>query len=314
VFHSRAWLAVLNDTYGFEIDALASGTDGDLSQAVAFARLEGRLVAMPFSDYWALPLYDDVLGNALLTLTLRRFVAGGSFEARGEGGLDYLRHGFKLDAAFFRHRILLDAPFDELQARFQPAARRAIRKAQREGVTVRRSTDVADMGSFYELVVQTRRKQGLLPQPRRFFEAIQHHFLDAGDGFLLLAEHGGRVIAGDLLLSHRRTLTYKFNASDAAYLDLRPNNLLMAAAIEMALEDGYRELDLGRCDLDAEGLRRYKLLWGCVEEEYRYYRYDAGPPPKRHRDPVARALPLFVRVAPPWALKLAGDRLYRRFA
>ena len=140
------------------------------------------------------------------------------------------------------------------------------------------------------------------------------HAIDAGRGFLLLAEHDGRVIAGDLLLSHRQTLTYKFNASDSAYLDLRPNNLLMASAVEMALEDGYRELDLGRCDLDAEGLRRYKLLWGCVEEEYRYYRYDSGPPPRRHRDPVARALPLFVRVAPAWALKLAGDRLYRRFA
>ena len=314
VFHTSAWLAVIRDTYGFTIDALASVADGELRQAIAFARLKGRLVAMPFSDYWSLPIVDDATGWELMMITLSALTGDASLEVRGGGDFDYEGCGFERDSVFLRHRLILDRPYEQLEARFLPAARRAIRKAERGQLTIRRSVDMADMMRFYDLVVETRRKQKLLPQPRRFFEAIQRNLVDQGHGFLLLAEVDGRVIAGDLMLAHKRTLTYKFNASSTDFLHLRPNNLLMAGLIRVASAEGFEELDLGRCDLDADGLRRYKLMWGCEEDHYFYYTRPGRSPSKRHHDPIGRAIPILVPHVPRWMLRRAGDRLYRRFA
>ena len=202
-----------------------------------------------------------------------------------------------------------------MEASLHTSARRAIRKAEREGLTIRVATDEAAMREFYRLTVLTRRKHGLLPQPWRFFRNIHKHHMAAGAGYLLLAEHNGVVIAGDLLLHFRDELTYKFNASDPQYLHLRPNNLLLWHAMKTGADLGCRSLDLGRCEEDNEGLRRFKLLWGSREEDLSYYYYPAnnsnGGLLSNH---IARTgLALFVKYAPTAALQRAGTMLYGNF-
>ena len=78
--------------------------------------------------------------------------------------------GFGNGTAFYQHIVNLTG---DIESKVHNSARRAIRKAEKAGVTVRVSSELADTRRFYELMVQTRRKHGLLPQPWRFFTGQQ---------------------------------------------------------------------------------------------------------------------------------------------
>ena len=106
-------------------------------------------------------------------------------------------------------------------------------------------------------------------------------------------------------------MLYKFGASDYASQELRPNNLMMWEAMRHSAVQGYATLHLGRTSLDNEGLRRFKLSLGAIEQTMQYSRYDfrsGGFVPGADRtkgwfNSVFGCLPLPV-------LRLAGRILY----
>lgn len=319
VFHTAAWASVLHDTYGFEPRYLAAsnGSSGIDAGIALFSVTGRRLVGLPFSDLCPPLLPDGAVGSALLQ-DAKGLVDDKSatvLELRGESELDLT--SLEKGDEFLQHVVPLNAPAAELKDRLHSSAKRALRKAEREGISVRESTTIEDMRKFYGLMVKTRRKHGLIPQPWRFFANIQKHLMEQGLGHLLLAEYKGETIAGDLLLSYKEGLTYKFNASDPNYLHLRPNNMVLWHAIETGAERGYKWLDLGRCELDNDGLRRFKLLWGAEERALTYYFYPSVKVGASHQKTSAltrRVLALLVRYAPDWALRQAGAAMYRNFA
>jgi CelD/BcsL family acetyltransferase involved in cellulose biosynthesis len=322
VFHMSAWCRVLTDTYRYKPAYIVSRDDaGAITGGVPLMVVDSwltsrRLVGLPFSDVCG-PLLPETGGDELLTAAQAKVGAmrASGIEVRGRGGADMAASGFSNGAVFFQHIIDL-VPGPELEAKVHSSARRAIRKAEKEGVTARASSELADVRRFYELMVLTRRKHGLLPQPWHFFRNIHRHLIAPGHGYLLLADVGGETVAGDLLLQFRDQLTYKFNASDPRFLHLRPNNLLLWRAMHLGAEAGCRTLDLGRCEEDNEGLRRFKLLWGAREERVGYYHYPAAVRGRAllSARPTRAALSLFVKYAPAFALEGAGAALYRNFA
>jgi CelD/BcsL family acetyltransferase involved in cellulose biosynthesis len=318
-FHMPAWAQVLRDTYQFQPEYLVA-LEGERAVAgIPLFRVGARLVGAPFSDFCPpLSLHGDA-GMTLLADLKNRADGDGTdmVEIRGGAAADLAAQGLEAGDRFIRHVIPLHAGMEAINKGLHDSARRAVKKARREGIAVRVGTSVEDMKAFYQLNVLTRRKHGLIPQPWSFFHNIQRHHMAKGSGWLLLAEKDGAVIAGDLLLGCKGQLVYKFNASDPKYLALRPNNLLLYNAIEFGVEHGYRDFDLGRCEEENEGLRRFKLLWGSAEVPLVYYYYPAGERAAGGitANPIARkALPLFVRYAPGWALSASGALLYKRFA
>jgi CelD/BcsL family acetyltransferase involved in cellulose biosynthesis len=65
------------------------------------------------------------------------------------------------------------------------------------------------------------------------------------------------------------TVYYKFGASLAEYLPLRPNDAIHWALIHWAQDRGLRALDWGLSDLDQPGLCAYKRNWASVEGRIR---------------------------------------------
>jgi len=65
--------------------------------------------------------------------------------------------------------------------------RRAVRKAEKLGVTVEILKDALGIRQFYALQCQTRRKHGLPPQPFRFFQNVRKCILAEGSGIIILA-------------------------------------------------------------------------------------------------------------------------------
>lgn len=317
IFHHSRWLRLLGSTYGYELTAccVASG-DGTLLAGLPVAavssRLSGRrLVALPFSDLCPPLVRLDAPPGASLALEsalggLQRS-RGVPLEVRGTGAvLAQARSG----ECFHHHVLALDGGVDAVRGRFAKSqVMRGVRRAVRAGLHAERRTDREALAAFFRLHVHTRRRLGVPTQPRKFILGLEELFAH-GLGFVLLVRHDERAVAGGVFLTQGEVLTYKYGASDARLLSLRPNNLMFMEAIGWACEHGYRRLDFGRTHWGQDGLRAFKLSWGAEERELRY-RLVGGAEPGGRNPHAQRLLAAIIRRSPPMAGRLIGEALYR---
>ena len=153
------------------------------------------------------------------------------------------------------------------------------------------------------------------PQPIAFFLNIHRHLIAAGLGFLITAKHKQKPVAAALFLKWGRQAFYKFGASDESFQELRGTNGVMWAAIQKCIGLRLERLHLGRTSLGNNGLRRFKLGWGAMEQSLSYLKFDL------RRNEFAcgadRASGWHNRVfgkLPPPLLRLAGKLLYPHLA
>ena len=157
----------------------------------------------------------------------------------------------------------------------------------------------------------TRRRHGLLPQPIRFFENVARYVLAQGHGFVATVRCEGKPVAAGVFFHHGRKAFYKFGASDYAFQQLRPNNILLWEAIKRCADNRFDSLHFGRTSLTNEGLRRFKLGFGAREERIENYNYDfVRQTFVRQVDRSAGWFNWPFGCMPLPALRLAGEMLY----
>lgn len=307
VFHHPLWLGLLAGHYDYRFDACCVVDDGGAVVAgLPWARVESRLtgrrlVAVPFSDVCEplgsvgelVPAIDEARRELGLGLEVRALV----HELGGSSPHRYWHHVLELT--------------DDGESGASASTRRGVAKARREGLTFERRADADALDAFYRLHVRTRRRLGAPTQSKRFIDGLLALF-ERGHGFVaLVSAHGARPVAAAVFLRLGAHLIYKYGASDAAALSLRPNNLLFAEVIRWAGADGCRTLDLGRTDLDNEGLRRFKRGWGAEELPLHYTYVGLDPPSGRSL--AERVLAVAIRNSPPLLSRATGAALYRHF-
>jgi hypothetical protein len=181
-------------------------------------------------------------------------------------------------------------------------------------VRVHVADSVADVvGTYYGLHVRTRHRQGVPPQPRRYFRRLWEHMLEPGHGFVLIARHGDQAVAGAVFLVGGGTVTYKYGASDARAWPLRPNHAVMARAIDLATERGFTTFDFGRTDLDNPGLIRFKESWGARARPL-YYTSFSRPEGLTSLPPGHGLLAPVLRRSPSIVGRVLGELFYRYVA
>jgi CelD/BcsL family acetyltransferase involved in cellulose biosynthesis len=277
-FHGAAWARVLTETYGHrpcyfcrvEGDRLV-----DLLPVMELPRTWGgrRGVSLPFTDS-CVPIKSGADGwGDLYTAAMAygkerhwRFL-----ECRGSVK-DW--HGSSASLSFLGHWIDLTCGEEALLKSMDPAARRGILKAQRNSVQIDFSAEPEAMLAFYRLHCTNRRRHGVPPQPKRFFENISKWVVGTGRGVVATAYIGDRAVAAAVFFHSGKQAIFKFGALDYAFQSLRPSNLVMWAAIKHYREMGLHTLDLGRTSAMNGGLRRYKLNLGAKEKVIEYARYD----------------------------------------
>lgn len=314
IFHHPAWLALVGGYYRYPVAApVVLGHDGEamagLPVALVASRLTGRrLVALPFSDTCP-PLLAPTAHPESLRLLARAVER------------ERLRHSLPIEVRarfaelgvpaerFLLHVVDLREGPAAVEARFTSQVRRNTRKAVREGVTVDQEIDASALEVFYDLFLQTRRRLGVPTQPEAFVRGLGDLFAQ-GLGFVAIARLAGRPIASAVFLRTGRILTYKYGASDRAFQQVRPNNLLFAHVIRWACEQGLHALDLGRTDLGQEGLAAFKRSWGARESSLAYtYRGGPGPAPGPGR--AERTAAALIRRGPAVVGRVIGEALYR---
>ena len=185
---------------------------------------------------------------------------------------------------------------------------RRIRKAEKEGLSY-------EVGSreflepFYALLVTTRKRHHLIPQPRAWFQNLIHCM---GDKLQIrLARKDGRPIAAMLTLRHGSTATYKYGCSDHEFHNLAGMPFLFWKLIEDSKNSGATSLDLGRSDLNQPGLLTFKNRLGARQQTLTYFRY----PQVAKADVTERAgmgvMRRMVSLVPSAALPVAGSVFYR---
>lgn len=316
-FHHPAWSRVLVDAYGYRPSILFQ-LDREGAVAAGMPLLEvqrfsprRRFTSLPFTDYCP-PLAASEDALAQLTIGLLRWQRSSKVHQLVVHGSLSPAAGIHTVPRAVRHVLQLGGTGQDFLRRIKGTqVDRAIKKAQREGVTARVSRSEVDTDTFYQLHLQTRRRQGVPVQPKRFLRLIWKHVIDQGLGFVVLAHKDGQAIAGAIYLAWNDHLIYKFGASDSRFWDLRPNNLVMWTAIDWACEHGYRDLDFGRTDIDNHGLREFKRRWGAVEVplDYSYLTTaPAQPAPGLGRQVLAR----IIQSSPSVVCRLTGELLYGR--
>jgi len=158
--------------------------------------LAGRkAIALPFTDYCEPILSQGVRLRALIDYIIEIGNSSGwkSFELRG--GQEFQRkHSFF--NKYFIHCLDLERPQNKILASFRSNTKRNIRRAMREGVSIRFEHSMEAMIAFYRLHGITRKRQGLYIQPFKYFRRIHEHIIAPKLGFVALAEYRGRFIAG----------------------------------------------------------------------------------------------------------------------
>jgi CelD/BcsL family acetyltransferase involved in cellulose biosynthesis len=312
-FHHPAWAGLLADTYGFRpfVLAMAAGDGRPLAGApfieVRTVARRRRWISLPFTDRCP-PLSLDAPSEHRLLYLLSRArerLDAPPIEVRSS----VVAPAWAASASAVLHVLELDQDLERLRRRFSRSqVIRNIKRAEREGVTVRAATSRDDLDAFYALHLRTRRRQGVPVQPYRFFELLWRRMIRVGLGSILLASSGGAPLAGALFLHWNQATVYKFGASDPEGWPRRPNHALFWAAIQAAVARGDRWFDFGRTDLDNSGLRAFKSSWGA-EELPLVYSSCAGEP--RGAGLSKRVLAATIQRGPPWLCRRIGESFYR---
>lgn len=320
LFTSPPWIAAVCDTYGFEpvgriaLDSEERPTGGLAWVDVRDLRGQRRL-ALPFCDR-----ADPLLSDAAVWPALAADALAGDlpFTLRALAGSPALRDPrFAVTAEAAWHATALDRTSDELLAAFRSQTRRNIATAERAGVQVVLRSDADAVVDFHRLHVGLRKhKYRLLAQPLSFFTRLWKAFAPDDAIRTALALVGGRPVAGAVYLVWGDTVYYKFGASQAEHLPLRPNDALHWALMRWAVDRGLRALDWGVSDLDQPGLVAYKRKWASVER--RVLTVNAGGPARGRRADVEETLRAMTALltdpaVPDHVSDRGGAALYRFF-
>jgi len=312
-FHSSAWAKVLYQSYGHRPFYLHFSRGGRLVALIPLMEVRSpftgcRGVCLPFSDMCEPLIFEpEALGfirERLLHLAQQRRWT--HFEIRGG-------KSFQPTAGtatkFWAHALTLHSEPQKLLVGFASSVRRAIRKAERNGVSATASHSRQSVGDFYQLHVQTRRRHGLPPQPASFFLNIYEQIIKPGLGFTVLAQRGYRRIAAAIFFHFGKNALYKYGASDNRFQEFRASNLVMWQGIQFLARQGAERLHLGRTDCENDGLRRFKLSWGTEEEALNYFRVDPSGREYAARHDSTFHKRIFYRL--PLAFnRLAGSMIY----
>jgi CelD/BcsL family acetyltransferase involved in cellulose biosynthesis len=317
VFHSRPWLEAVRRTYGYTpVVYTTSPPSSPLSNGIVLCQIRSwltgrRMVSLPFSDHCE-PLLDGADAAVEIAAELNSAVNAGKWkyvELRPTSALPALDGAVKSPACCL-HLLDLRPSADELLQRMHKSCvRQPIGRAEREGLVYESGNSERLLGAFYRLLVQTRRRHQLPPQPIQWFRNL---VACLGDSLRIrVAFKDGNEIASILTLRHKDVVVYKYGCSDSASRNLGGTQLLFWKTITEAQAAGLTCLDFGRSDTDNAGLISFKDRWGARRSELTYLRWS-----RKHVADLAKGRSsgvlkrLFARM-PDVVLQATGRTLYR---
>jgi Acetyltransferase (GNAT) domain len=318
VFHSLPWLEAVLRTYGYKpVVYTTSALSSQLSNGIVLCEINSwltgrRMVSVPFSDHCE-PLLDSPSDAAAIVEELKNGVDAGKWkyvELRPTSEEPAINGAVKSPSCYL-HMLDLRPSLEELFRSFhKDCVQRKIRRAEREALVYESGNSERLLNVFYRLMVQTRRRHQLPPQPIQWFRNLAACM---GDRLQIrVAFKDGNGIASILTMQHKDVVVYKYGCSETAFQNLGGTPFLFWKAIIEAKAAGLTCMDFGRSDADNPGLIAFKDRWGAKSSELTYLRWsrNQAAPDVTTRRSSAVIKRLFA-VMPDAVLQATGRILYR---
>jgi hypothetical protein len=316
IFHTTEWLEALHRSYRFTPRVFTTSPDGaELVNGIVFCEVNSwltgsRLVSLPFSDHCE-PLVKSADDLAVLVSELRKRSARKFKYAEIRPRFANLSSAFEVipNSEYFVHVLDLRKSLDELHAGFhKDSIQRKIRRSEREGVVLEQGRSDRLLQQFYELLLLTRRRHRIPPQPFRWFRNLVDCF---GPSLTVrVASLDRRPIASILTLSHKQTLVYKYGCSDHNFHPAGGMPRLFWEAIKEAKSHEFEQFDLGRSELNHAGLIRFKDHLGATATKVQYsLLFSTGNPDltRTFQTPLTQVI---LSRLPDSIFRLVGDLFY----
>ncbi len=317
-FHERGWLRALAHTYGYEPLVLTTAPPGEqLADGVVLCRISSwltgtRLVSLPFADHCE-PLLDD-LGDFQKFMNWLREECYGQrqryVELRLLAEVRDAGQGFQPSRSYWFHELDLGPSSGRIfQQMHKNSFQRKVRRAERERLSYESGSSEKLVEEFYRLVLMTRSRHRLIPQPLSWFRNLVQ-----GMGCKIqirLARKNGTPIAAMLTLRHRSSVVYKYGCSDEKFHHLGGMPFLFWRLIEESKASGAEKIDFGRSDLDNEGLITFKDRLGTHRKLLTYYTYTNSQRAQARFLWESRGLRGIVSSLPDVVLSTVGRFLYK---
>ncbi len=270
-----------------------------------------RLVSLPFSDHCEPLLHDDsefpeFMDHLQAECDRRHWKY---VEFRSLSGTHERDYGLQPSHSYWAHSLDTKPCLEEiLRGLHKNSFRRKIRRAHTERLSYEVGNSQPLLDEFYHLLLITRRRHQLLPQPRRWFKNL---VACMGEKLQVrLARKDGLAIAAMLTLRHGSSVVYKYGCSDQSSHNMGGMPFLFWKLIEDCKASAAESIDLGRSDLTNEGLISFKDRLGATRNPLTYYRYTNL---KTQRMPSWESFGFsgLFSILPDTVLSTAGGLVYR---
>jgi GNAT acetyltransferase-like protein len=275
-------------TYGYEpVVFTASPPNSDLENGMLFCRIRSwvtgnRIVSLPFSDHCAPLCEPDEKFNSLICHlhTAKASQRWKYLEIRPTNESFWgtvKKRGFKSAAKYLLHRVDREPTVEEIFRRLDKnSVQRRVRHAEKVGVVEVCGDSQELLRDFYQLLVRTRARHNVPPQPYAWFGNLLNCTGEAAD--LRLAYMKNVPVAAVLVFPFKGKSYYKYGCSDERFHKLGAMPFLLWRAILKAKSVGSRTFDLGRTGEDQHDLIAFKNHWTPISESLTYWVFPSDRP------------------------------------
>ncbi len=320
-FHTQSWLKAVCQTYGYQCFALTTTKPGsELTNGMVFCRINtwltgSRLVSLPFADHCD-PLVDDTGElHSMLDWVTQESVRTKCKYVEVRPLSDHTppdgESPFRQGDEFRIHLLDLRPSVEKLFLSFDKhSVQRRVRKVEKDQLHYEMGNSEELLRKFYYLMVLTRRRHRVPPQPLAWYRNLSAAFGDQAS--IRVISMGSTPVASMFTLSFGNSMIYKYGCSDERYNKLAGNAFLFWRAIRDAKEAGRKVFDMGRSDLDNPGLITFKSNWGTTNSALKYWRFPGLSPARKKGVSNLRALggTVLAHLPDRWLIAV-GSALYK---
>ncbi|RPJ50748.1 MAG: peptidoglycan bridge formation glycyltransferase FemA/FemB family protein [Alphaproteobacteria bacterium] len=275
IYHTPEWKQFLEKTFGYKPEYFfAKDESGNMVGLLPLfyikSKLTGnRLCSVPFSHICG-PIGTKDISIELLEEAINLFKKSNLNSLEIREPIDDER--FVNLNSFSTYVLELSSKPDDVWAKLNKGSvKRAIKKAEKSGVTVEKTRDLDDLKEFYEINATAKRELGVPCHPWNFFKNIFD--ILGNNASLYASKYNDEIIGGGIMTYFKNTVIYGYGASDSNYLNLYPSNAFLWKSIEDACVKGYNIYDFGRASYSNTGLIDFKKRWGTIETKLYYSNY-----------------------------------------
>lgn len=263
--HGFVWKQVIEDTYAHSTHYLMASADGRVQGVLPLVWIRSRvfgsfLVSVPYLSFGGVVADSREARDALLSHAVEMAAELRARHIELRQG-DLTEPPWRQVTARVSMQVPLPATVDEFAARLSGRLRTKIRSARKHGLRAVWG-GVEAVESFYTVFATNMRDLGTPVYPRRWFETVCRLLPESR---ILTLREGHRPVAATLLMALRDTVELPWIASVPEARQKYSTVLLYWTALEWAIQNGYRRVDLGRCT-PGSGVHQFKKQWTCEEK------------------------------------------------